>query len=422
LLAAVLATLVALAGCSDSGSDPASDGAPADRETLTTRTAGTGPDDTPAGSSETGDTGTGTATGSPAGAGTSTGAVGDVARKTPGEGLSGEVSSSPPSATRRPVERKTGGPSIHFFHLTHDFGKIYEGANVKTKFEFVNAGDKPLVISRVKTSCGCTVAAEPEGEIAPGESDVIEVAFNSKKRAGHQHKDISVFSNDPEQPMLKLRIEGEVVKQFWVDPERLFLGNMTKSAAIEDKIVKVLWADELDLEVTEVTPSHPAIKVTQAPLEDERGVELTLSFGDAADLVTRTNTASPRISQTIDVKTNDENFETRILVTGALIPEVHVRPGVLSFGVVGRGSKPVTKRVIVTAAKDFELQPPTVECDLDYLTFEVQSIRSGTQYQVEATLNPAAAPEGQFRETVIVRTNSEDFAENRIPVFGKIRE
>ena len=411
LVASMFLTLATLTGCADSGSDPAKDSAATEnRETLTTATETDSQDRVGSPGADLAN-----ANGKTPNAAADIGATGKPAP-------TGETRTSAPSANPRPVEQKTGGPSIHFFHLEHDFGELYEGDTVTTRFEFVNAGDKPLVVSRVKTSCGCTVAAEPEGEIAPGEKESIEVSFNSSKRAGKQTKDVSVFSNDPEQPMLKLRIEGTVVKQFWVEPERLFLGNLTKSATVEEKKVKVLWDAELDVEVTGIRPSHEQIQVSQKPLEGENGVELTLSFGELATLATRTNNASPRINHTIEIETNNEKFQGRVFVSGALIPEVHVRPGVLSFGVVGRGSKPITKRVIVTGAKDFELAPPTVESDLDYLTFEVKSIRAGTQYQIEATLNPVTAPEGQFRETVIVKTNSEDYAENRIPVFGKIRE
>ena len=36
-----------------------------------------------------------------------------------------------------------------------DFGEIFEGQKVEHIFRFQNAGDEPLIIDRVRSSCGC---------------------------------------------------------------------------------------------------------------------------------------------------------------------------------------------------------------------------------------------------------------------------
>ncbi|MEZ4484127.1 MAG: DUF1573 domain-containing protein [Syntrophotaleaceae bacterium] len=40
----------------------------------------------------------------------------------------------------------------------HHFGKIAEGSTIEHTFRFQNSGDQPLVISKVRSSCGCTAA------------------------------------------------------------------------------------------------------------------------------------------------------------------------------------------------------------------------------------------------------------------------
>ena len=81
-------------------------------------------------------------------------------------------------------------------------------------------------------------------------------------------------------------------------------------------------------------------------------------------------------------------------------------------------AKPVTKKLIVTAAKDFDLSPPTVESELEYLSFDVKEIRKGKQYQISAVLDPSGAPEGQFRKNISIKTNSKEYGANDIPVFA----
>lgn len=90
-----------------------------------------------------------------------------------------------------------------------DYGTIEKGADGVRVFEFTNTGDAPLIISKVKSTCGCTVPKKPKGPIAPGESGKIEVKYDTK-RVNPIRKTITVFSN-AETPTVALKIKGLVV-------------------------------------------------------------------------------------------------------------------------------------------------------------------------------------------------------------------
>ena len=89
------------------------------------------------------------------------------------------------------------GPTttIQYDQSDFDYGTIDEGEIVKHTYKFKNTGDIPLVISNCKGSCGCTVPTWPKEPIAPGESGVINVEFNSKGKPGQQHKQVTVTAN-----------------------------------------------------------------------------------------------------------------------------------------------------------------------------------------------------------------------------------
>ncbi len=76
-----------------------------------------------------------------------------------------------------------------------DFGKINEGENLNVSFRFKNTGSKPLVISSVTASCGCTVPETPKKPYAPGETGVIKASFNSTGKPNLQSKQVNVFAN-----------------------------------------------------------------------------------------------------------------------------------------------------------------------------------------------------------------------------------
>jgi uncharacterized protein (DUF58 family) len=87
------------------------------------------------------------------------------------------------------------GPSILFEEEKHDFGTIKQGEIVEYTFKFTNNGSKPLVISNVRTTCGCTVPTWPKTPIQPGQSADITARFNSAGKMGKQNKVITIDSN-----------------------------------------------------------------------------------------------------------------------------------------------------------------------------------------------------------------------------------
>lgn len=72
-------------------------------------------------------------------------------------------------------------PTISFEETEHDFGKIVNGTPVETHFKYTNTGNSPLVVSNIKSTCGCTVPSDWNKEpLAPGESAEFTVKFNGK--------------------------------------------------------------------------------------------------------------------------------------------------------------------------------------------------------------------------------------------------
>ena len=56
---------------------------------------------------------------------------------------------------------------IRFNGQEYDFGTIPLKEEVQYGFEFSNPGKTPLVISNVKTSCGCTIPEWPRKPVEP---------------------------------------------------------------------------------------------------------------------------------------------------------------------------------------------------------------------------------------------------------------
>lgn len=97
---------------------------------------------------------------------------------------------------------------IKFKEEVIDYGSISKGGDGLRVFHFTNTGDAPLIITDVKSSCGCTIPKKPSGPIAPGESSTIEVKYDTN-RVGPIRKTVTVLSN-ASTSMVPLKITGEV--------------------------------------------------------------------------------------------------------------------------------------------------------------------------------------------------------------------
>ena len=86
-------------------------------------------------------------------------------------------------------------PKIALDENTFVFGEVTEGAIVKHSFTFKNAGNQPLLISDVRTTCGCTVPEWNRSPIASGASDKINVTFNTEGKQDAQIKKITIIAN-----------------------------------------------------------------------------------------------------------------------------------------------------------------------------------------------------------------------------------
>lgn len=98
---------------------------------------------------------------------------------------------------------------FHFEEEVIDYGNIAQNDNGLRTFKFTNRGRAPIVISKVKTTCGCTVPTYPKQAILPGETASIDIKY-ATNRVGSFSKTITVISNADESQK-KLRIKGNVI-------------------------------------------------------------------------------------------------------------------------------------------------------------------------------------------------------------------
>src|SRR5690349_15434733 len=109
-------------------------------------------------------------------------------------------------------------PVIQTAEPIHNFGATWVGGPLKHSFAITNTGKAVLEISRVSPSCGCTTVGDYPKKLEPGQSGQFSFTLDSQKLHGAYSKNITIHSNDPQTPQLKLTLKGECKHQIDVSP------------------------------------------------------------------------------------------------------------------------------------------------------------------------------------------------------------
>jgi len=119
-----------------------------------------------------------------------------------------------PATQAQPAANETEVPegpttTMEFEEQRFDFGEVTEGEVVSHTYKFKNTGDEPLIISRAKGSCGCTVPKYTTDPIAPGDSGEMVVEFNTRGKRGRKSQKVTITANTTP-PQTFIYIEGDV--------------------------------------------------------------------------------------------------------------------------------------------------------------------------------------------------------------------
>ncbi len=102
------------------------------------------------------------------------------------------------------IAQEEKGPRILISEPNFDFGFAPEGSFMVHEYVIKNIGDEPLIIKRVRTTCGCTSAPVRKTKIDPGDSTTITIIFNSTRYFHKTSKAAIISTNDPTRPSEKI--------------------------------------------------------------------------------------------------------------------------------------------------------------------------------------------------------------------------
>ena len=171
-------------------------------------------------------------------------------------------------------------PQLLVDQVDYNFGEVPQGEPVLHTFKFMNAGDEALLISKVRSSCGCTAVLLSAKRLAPGEEGELHANFDSARFRGDVSKKIYLYSNDPEVPIKPLQIKGKVLELFALSPRQINFGSV-KPGALMERSVTLSNQTNQPLLIVAADTTTPLLKVRleeQLPAGEQRPLHVSLKL------------------------------------------------------------------------------------------------------------------------------------------------
>ncbi|MFK7807779.1 MAG: DUF1573 domain-containing protein [Saprospiraceae bacterium] len=100
--------------------------------------------------------------------------------------------------------------ALSWDQTTNELGTISQNVPKTAEFVLTNNSNEAIIITNVKSACGCTVPAYQKEPLAPGTSTTIKATYNAKK-VGNFQKTIKVYTSASDKA-IPLTLKGKVAK------------------------------------------------------------------------------------------------------------------------------------------------------------------------------------------------------------------
>lgn len=143
-----------------------------------------------------------------------------------------------------------------------DLGSVPEDSIAQGTIEFMNGGDSTLIIGRIQTSCGCTVADLKKREYAPGEKGEIDVQFNTRGYTGMARKSVMISIDQGSPARVKVELQTNVIPLLEIDPSFVNFQDVTLGNKVIHRNLKLQNNYPDSLKVTDMETNIADLEIS----------------------------------------------------------------------------------------------------------------------------------------------------------------
>jgi hypothetical protein len=337
--------------------------------------------------------------------------------------------------------------TIEFEKLSHDFGYIKEeNGKVSYEFKFTNKSDKPITISNVQASCGCTTPSWTRAAVEPGMSGYVKAQYDPANRPNAFTKTLSVsYTIGSTSAVQVLTIRGNVIPKpkstsdvFPVKSGNLrFVSDYLNLYSITTKepVTKEfkMYNDgkkRINFVVPTKLPAHLSVKIVPVALnpKDTGIIKVTYDakvkndFGYVYDL--------------LEIATDDDSIPTKKLYVIASIsqyfpklskedslkaPRLSFDRSTHNFGTIRQGDIVTTNFEMTNGGKsDLIIYKTKASCGCTVSEPEKSVLKPGEKTNLKVTFN-SAGKSGQDSKSVAVYCNDPNYSEALVVIKSDIQ-
>ncbi len=318
--------------------------------------------------------------------------------------------------------------AISFDNESHNFGEFKEEKGVAShKFMFTNTGGEPLIINKVKASCGCTATDYTKSPVPPGGKGFVKASYNPRNRPGKFNKSITVTSN-AETPTKLLRISGVVIPRVKtiedhyprkMDGLRLKSNQIAftkiKNTQVKTDTLKIVNMSTEPLKVSfSKVPKHLTLKVIPETLKGkEKGVIIATydakkknDWGYIADMINIliNDSLNPknRLSISADIEEDFSNLSEKDLEKA---PRIEFESTVFKFDTIKQGEVVEHLFKFKNAGKnDLIIRKVKASCRCTAISPAEKTIQGGKSSSIKVNFN-SKGKKGRQNQTITIITN-----------------
>lgn len=334
----------------------------------------------------------------------------------------------------------------------HDFGDLNQGDKVIHDFELSVSGNGDVVVSQIRTSCGCTVAQTglvgADGAttpytmgtpLKPGSKLLVKAQLDTKKKRDKMRSVVTIMSDDPRGHM-QLQLSANVVPFFEMKPSSLNFGTLKPNDVVTQEMTitsKRAEAFALDVNREALPPELVVEMIAVEPREDGRASTWTarVTLGPKIPEGPRRNYQVQFVSdqQLQNGKENEDGTpamqSTLAYAVVSVLGPVSANPRYMSFGLMREGQQ-ISRTVRIENNDDeFLIGAPTATLvgyngpfsHPDEANIEIIEVTPGRAYDLKLTMTGPVGLLGTFRGKLVIDIGHPGKPSLELPFTGVVR-
>jgi hypothetical protein len=312
----------------------------------------------------------------------------------------------------------TPAPRLVVDNLSRSFGTVNRGESVEMVFKIQNTGTAPLKFERIEFSRP-DMNIRIQQEVLPDETIEAAVLWNTSRFGGDYDGVATLYSNDPEHPVLSLRITGKVRSPLTILPRPALYLSQFEGQEVS-QFLEIRNNQDKDVSISRLERVGSHFEAVLTVIEEGRRYQVEVKIP--------AKTPVGKYEERLLIHTDDhQNPKLHAAINILVKSSVHVSSQHIDFGTISLkelastpGMSDFLSQTLVINRQKGEMRITGIDSDLDFLRIAADPTTPSNAFRIDVQLHEERLKPGAFSGQALLETDDPDFKELSISVAGKV--